>query len=861
MTTAPKTVGEFLASTGQERAEVKVRLSKELITLLSEQLYQSPLKAIEELVVNSFDADATECHVVVPTISPGTEIGGLDVIAVYDNGVGMDQNGLTDLWRVGSSTKRNEVIKALRKRRQIGKFGIGKLATYALANRITYLTSAGAGEILAVTLSFTDFKSDPEGPESPVLLDVRAHTRESVLQAPTVVRALQAAELDPAAALDPAESWTLALLEELKDRAISLSPKKLLWVLRTAMPLTDDFKLFLNGDRVISSKADYEKVVEFTLGDLPPERIASLTSRTSMDWRVETRPAPQHYGPNAEERRALVSEQFEEGISGHVIVTRQTLYQGKSADLTRSHGFFVRVRGRLVDEDDPLFGVSPRSYETFNRFKADIDADDLDEDITAPRENVGDSDRRQVFIEVLVEVFNEARQRYLEWEKTQTKPQEYKREQERNYVAPRLVERPLADVLLSSETDEHAPGTDADDDWFYLEQPSKDNVKELAASLYDLETREPYAYRMEELGRDERMVRFEPARRTFVLNANHQLVLAFKDSPRALDLLHDVATAEALLEIYLREAGVSPHLIGDILERRDGLWRSLAQEQITSPQAIADNLRQSIASERDLEVALIVAVRALGFVAKHLGGSEHPDGLARLRDYPQGERKITLEAKSSARGKSSLGSLDFAGLAQHVKDNKASGCLLIAPDYPGGSRGDNAAAAKRAKDLRISCWTVEQLARVVEAMDKRDITARHILDIVLSAFTPEEVSEKVDQLLNDPKYPPRELAIAIVAALRELETYGPMDLPRSVDMISVELRRAGVDAPIADIRTALSALVAASHGAISFITPDRITLNTSLEEVERRVALWLQSPSSARRASTFRKEPRTPDVS
>jgi hypothetical protein len=42
---------------------IDVSLSNELVHLLSEQLYTSPLKAIEELVVNSYDADAEECRV------------------------------------------------------------------------------------------------------------------------------------------------------------------------------------------------------------------------------------------------------------------------------------------------------------------------------------------------------------------------------------------------------------------------------------------------------------------------------------------------------------------------------------------------------------------------------------------------------------------------------------------------------------------------------------------------------------------------------------------------------------------------------------------------------------------------------
>lgn len=40
-----------------------VRMSPEIVQLLSEQLYTSATKAIEELVVNAYDADASECRI------------------------------------------------------------------------------------------------------------------------------------------------------------------------------------------------------------------------------------------------------------------------------------------------------------------------------------------------------------------------------------------------------------------------------------------------------------------------------------------------------------------------------------------------------------------------------------------------------------------------------------------------------------------------------------------------------------------------------------------------------------------------------------------------------------------------------
>lgn len=47
--TEQQIIGQRLESAGNERDKLEVRLSRELVSLLSEQLYSSPLKAIEDL--------------------------------------------------------------------------------------------------------------------------------------------------------------------------------------------------------------------------------------------------------------------------------------------------------------------------------------------------------------------------------------------------------------------------------------------------------------------------------------------------------------------------------------------------------------------------------------------------------------------------------------------------------------------------------------------------------------------------------------------------------------------------------------------------------------------------------------------
>ncbi|OYU71972.1 MAG: hypothetical protein CFE32_25100, partial [Alphaproteobacteria bacterium PA3] len=104
--------------------------------MFSQQLYSSPNKAFEELISNSWDADAENVYVGIPDdlSVPNAQIW------ILDDGISMDVNGFKDLWSVAKSNKRNPGYPA--KRRPIGKFGVGKLATYLLANELTYVCKA-----------------------------------------------------------------------------------------------------------------------------------------------------------------------------------------------------------------------------------------------------------------------------------------------------------------------------------------------------------------------------------------------------------------------------------------------------------------------------------------------------------------------------------------------------------------------------------------------------------------------------------------------------------------------------------------------------------------------------------------------
>ena len=95
-----------------------------------------PNKAIEELVANGFDAFATDVHVFIPGHFTA------DRVLVWDDGESMDIEGLKKLWWIAKSPKSDGARideREGRTRKLIGKFGIGKLASYSVGGTISHL--------------------------------------------------------------------------------------------------------------------------------------------------------------------------------------------------------------------------------------------------------------------------------------------------------------------------------------------------------------------------------------------------------------------------------------------------------------------------------------------------------------------------------------------------------------------------------------------------------------------------------------------------------------------------------------------------------------------------------------------------
>jgi hypothetical protein len=836
-------LSEDIIAISSEEREAQIVLQNQLVPLLSEQLYRSPIKAIEELVVNAYDADANTCRIFVPTPNDLAVADGTNhFIVVFDDGEGMGADELVTLWEVGLSPK--TLTRKTKERKQIGKFGIGKLATYAVAHRLMYITKTSEG-ILTSGLNFHDLDGElgtSNGHDSRASTPIRKIAKFTDLAKNDVFKAAcNAAHIE----INDLKTgtWTLAILEDLKPKAKTIQQGRLQWVLATAMPLKTDFKLFLAGEEIKSSKKALKPVVEMNVADLPAERIESLNESSGQNWKKKG--------------KKLIADCFPEGITGTVMMTEETLV-GKSDDLERSHGFFIYVLDRLVNLDDALFGMSELSYKYFHRFRGEIHADDLDDTVVAARDAVELSELRKELVLLLKEVFYEARQRFDDFAAKKEEDARGKNEDNREYVPHRLVEYPVADVI--STPSEFREGADVDKQWYYLDVPKGLNVKELAKKLYE-SARIGYQFKYSGKGSRSKLVQFNPEVGIFTINRDHEFVRKHSEG-EAENCLEDFVIAETMLEIYLREEGVTAAATGEILQRRDALLRGLANDQFQSPAAIAQLLRDSANNEHELEIGLVVAARSLGFIAKHLGAADKPDGIAVWNDHPRGARRITLEAKSSDKVPS-LSAIDFGVLHSHMKDKtiNATGCLLVAPDYPGVKKKEEFARASKVADLqRISCWTIEDLARVVEVALRRHINAEQIIEIVEKYFNPVDVHKAVESLLSTPEWDRSRLGAIVIAALRILDERLE-DAPRTVEQLVGVIvggefsKEFAANFKQSDIRTVVSELAGASHGSLR-VSEDGNTVRvlTSIDEVERRCSAYTKQNSTSRKPGKFRRK-------
>jgi hypothetical protein len=765
-----------LAAIGRRAGRIDVRIGYKIIELFSEGLYSSATKAIEELVSNSFDAGAQHVHVILPTDLADSDAA----IAVIDDGEGMDPAGFRQHWIIGDSNKRESTFVSPRGRKQIGKFGIGKLATYVLANRLTHISKKD-GRYYAVTMDFRDVPK-ARGKESMVTETLPLDLRElNEAQAKAVLEPWVAADGEGYKALrlfgtKAASSWTTAIMSHLKDMAVELQRGRLRWILESAMPLRDDFHLYLDGSEIVRAKLRRKRVGRSVLG----KDIVNLPA-----------PAPQNgeasLKPKAEDETRFGIQYPKLGrVSGYVETYADPLDTGKSEETERSNGFFVYVRGRLVNIEDPGFGIDRNllRHGTFSRFRMVIHADSLDEELRSSREAL----RKGVLFNIVRNIayggFNLARAKLDEHARELAPGAQVSRRVAGTPGA--LTRRPLAAVLAAFFDGSYQPR--------YITPPENLNKKQQADLIERiLESSEEAeevvkATSLVELSPDQPFALLDIESGILQVNMLHPFVAYFLDEyedEKSSVPLELVAVSEVFLEADLVRAGMEGERIAQVLDQRDALLRQLAKgEGRQNAMMVAQSLEDAATDQYKLEDALVRAFDSIGFEAIPLGGNKKADGLATAylsgHDNQSEAYKVTLEAKSKERVGTKVANQDVrvSTIARHREDQKAQHAVVVGPDFP--TKDEKAAlvtemAQNKAQTKRtISLIRIVDMARLVRLAPLKRLGLNRLRNLFETSATAEDVRSWLDKLeAEKPTTPPYQ---QVLDAIHEVQRDDPTEL-------------------------------------------------------------------------------------
>lgn len=814
---------EAFAADGQSVDMVPVHISYGIIERFSEGLYSSPVKTFEELVTNSYDAGAERVWVYLPADFQASDAA----LVVIDDGESMDLEGLKNLWRIGESQKRGDQRPAGRKR-PVGKFGIGKLATYVLAQRLTYIVHHG-GRHLAVTMDYAKVAQGDEFMSTTNLaLQVVELTAESAKKA--VREAMKSIAPDETQAEQELAKlgeghWTAAILTNLKQTAQRISIPRLRWVLSTALPLNPGFALWLNDDRVHSSKEALEPSWTFVVGRDEeqladnPERPWKPGSATVVEAEVEQSPVEGEKEATLKTVEIPALKLEKAGVvSGTAYMYDLPLERGKSEGLGRSHGYFVRVRGRLINLDSEDFEVGPElRHGTLTRFRMEINADDLDDEVASARESLKESEALTQLKNYMLAVFNRAR--------AVTKLQDEDDSITRLSKAGRLSDPPagLSQGPLRRMLQRAATGDrNVQDMLGFTEEQA-----ELANSALSDDKELVESVLLETVEADRPFVVYDPGRRAAVLNQNHPFVANYAHAKGSAEPIKLLGLTEILGQAYLLDENVPADAVSRVVRRRDSFLRALANRYPRSAPVIAQQLRDATNNENALEDAVGDALELLGFEVQRFGGAGHGvDGIATARLGWRNEVKsisyaLTYDAKSTANAKKKLTEtedggppIEFEGpgkiradtartsilkvhrqraLEAHDLQVEPKYTLLVAPDYQGASDELGLINAVCEND-GITAIRVGDLATLVELFALQGFTPADLAGL-FDLRTPEDTKAWVAERAKLSRIPSPPVGKLVDILVRRSEA----KLPATRDAVAAWLDAEGHELSIPEV--------------------------------------------------------------
>ena len=736
-----------LEKIGKKIDDIDVTISSRIIELFSAGLYSSPNKAFEELICNSYDAFASKVAVYCPDDLSVSN----SYIWVCDNGEGLDADELKQLWKIGESLKRKDKNRD-KKRLQIGQFGIGKLSTYILARKLTYISKKNKKYIMA-TMDYNKINDDVSG----IKIDEREITESEIKQIAEeyILQELIGFDLFGREAPD---TWTISLMTDLKPKASEIKTGRLKWLLSTALPLNPGFNLRFNGTSVESSKVNTPIIKRWIIGK-DDETLAKISG---ADSRVEVN--------EDNEKRYYADLPCLRGVNGEFILYEDSLVEGKSSNYGRSHGIFLSIRGRLINLDDPLLGMEAFSHGAFNRTRVIVNADDLDGNLASTREAVKDSIPLTQLKEYIKKKFNnEVRKYYFD---LQTKYEQEKsvshRMAQTSYTTSK---RPVYSFIQK-----YYEGKILNP--ILIEKPKSDEKDELIKQYEnDLETGEQVIEKIEFYYTqiEAPIANLNLATRTLSINRSHPYVANYLDSNNNIIPLESMVITEVLTETHLYELSLDEDMVNEIIKKRDSTLRQLALSDKMGIPSAAMLLKDSLDNPSGLEDAVARVLSVFGFEVTPIGGKGEPDGKAEacLGFDEEGKKRsysLTYDAKSTTKDRIAAATAHLSGLKRHREAHNADFSLEVAIDYQGYG-DDLSAISVEARNERVTMITAKDLVKLLLLITPKQIGLDKLRELFETSYAPQDVHQWIDNLEKlEVEKPPYYELIDIIYEMQKSDT-------------------------------------------------------------------------------------------
>ncbi len=637
----------------------------------------------------------------------------------------MDLDGLKSLWKVAVSPKvRDGQPRVEHGRMQIGKFGVGKLAAFALGARLTHVACV-KNEVRIVSVGQSEIKEKSSG--KPPTFDVYKTSLEKAkkLLEPSLVDLPKPWERQW-------PTWTLALIEEIDQAAVGRALK--IGVLRqmvtSALPISAEFKVFLEKELVPLREISPEDVqVEVDVNDLKlrekveealqshwkevleEEKIEDVPE-SLYKVKVESVPDPQNVKRNV---NAIVIPRLGPVI-GKATITKDALTTPKLEERGyANNGFSIYSHGKLVNPEDDLFGISPRSHRYWSKFRAEVEMPGLDKVLLVQRNQVSENaPESQVARVIMKTLFNFARAKAEEIEgEDKYQPESF---------GTRL--RMLAPLLAAQA------------------------LRGLAKDDFPKEGLDKLAIEFATLGKDASATRYEPKGAKILVNEDHPLIEALDDlgpdDKWMRRMMGEVVAGAEMSRGYLTIRGVDGTIIEDSGELIEVALRSAAsfvKDQIEEAiEAIEDASHEG---GKPFEDAIVTAFRGLRISARRIGGADEPDGILEIPKSGAQNLLISVEAKGSK------GIITHQELSQATVDRQRQkqGCtkaIAVAREYAVSGRQGKDSALIREMQGKVPLITTDAIAQMLRLHRKRPFTYDKIEKILTTWTHPDKLVSFVE---------------------------------------------------------------------------------------------------------------------